>query len=92
MGHGAFATVIDCIDGRTKQVVQQWMKEFLPVDYVDVITEPGPDKVILQASNEELEAIQRKVGISIHAHGSQVVAIAAHHDCAGNPVSREVHL
>ncbi len=30
--------------------------------------------------------------ISINKHGSHVVAVVAHHDCAGNPVAKEQQL
>ena len=35
--------------------------------------------------------IQRKVDISVSAHHSSIIVIAAHHDCAGNPVSDDIH-
>ena len=31
------------------------------------------------------------MAISVEAHGSKVVAVAGHHDCAGNPVTEEEH-
>jgi hypothetical protein len=30
--------------------------------------------------------------VSINAHGSDIVAIAGHHGCAGNPVTKDEHL
>jgi len=36
-----------------------------------------------------MESILRRMIISIRIHGSRVVAIVAHHDCAGNPVDKE---
>ena len=30
--------------------------------------------------------------ISVNAHGSQTILVAAHHDCAGNPVTKEEHI
>ncbi|MEA2064183.1 MAG: carbonic anhydrase, partial [Gemmatimonadota bacterium] len=40
---------------------------------------------------EMIESIKRKVDISVGKHGSNVVAIVGHHDCAGNPVSCGYH-
>ncbi len=91
MGKGTFATAINCMDGRVQEPVAGWMKEHLRVDYVDMITEPGPDKVMTLALPSGLESICKRVLISINAHHSGAVAIAGHHDCAGNPVSREEH-
>ncbi len=41
---------------------------------------------------EKIEQLKSKVLISINAHKSSVVVIAGHHDCAGNPVSKEKHI
>lgn len=86
-----FATAIDCIDGRTQLPVAEWLKRTYHIDYVDMITEPGPDRVLTKGRIEEVESIKSKVLISAKAHGSHLVAIAGHHDCAGNPVSKEEH-
>jgi hypothetical protein len=84
-------TAINCIDGRVQEPVAAWLKERYHLDYVDMITEPGADKVLATGSPEALTAIREKVEISVHHHGSTVVAVAGHHDCAGNPVSPEEH-
>ncbi|MFI5206197.1 MAG: carbonic anhydrase [Candidatus Paceibacterales bacterium] len=36
-----------------------------------------------------LENVKERIGISVNKHGSKVVAIVAHYDCAGNPSSKE---
>ncbi len=41
-----FGTVLNCIDGRVQIPVTNWLKENFDVDYVDLITEPGIDKVL----------------------------------------------
>ncbi len=92
MASGTFATVINCIDGRAQSPVTNWMRANLHVNYVDAVTEPGPDKVVAQGTPEQIEVLRQKVLISVNAHHSAIVAIAAHYDCAGNPVSREDHL
>lgn len=86
-----FATAINCIDGRVLAPVEQWMRENVNVDYVDQITEPGPDRVLTEAPAEVLAGIRDKAAISVNAHGSDVVAVVGHHDCAGNPVSEAEH-
>ncbi len=92
MVSGKFGTAINCIDGRTQAPVSDWIKENHSVDYVDTITEPGCDKVLLEVDYDKIEHIKSKLLISIKAHNSSLIVIAGHHDCAGNPVSKEEHL
>lgn len=84
-----FVTAINCMDGRVQEPVLKWMKETYQADYVDMITEAGPNKILLYGPDATIEAIQQKVRISHEKHGSKVLAIAGHYDCAGYPVSRE---
>ena len=91
MATGTFATVIDCIDGRAQRPVANWAHLNLHVNYVDVVTEPGPDKALTQGTPAQLAAIKAKVAVSINAHHSSVIILAAHHDCAGNPISEAEH-
>lgn len=63
------------------------MKENFGVDYLDVITEPGMDKVLSQGQWNEKERAKENVIVSITAHNSNVVAVVGHYDCADNPVS-----
>lgn len=84
-----FATVINCMDGRTQLPVIDYMKTRFNVDYVDVITEPGPVKVIAEQWNAyQVHSIQQRLMISQEKHGSKHLALVAHHDCAGNPVEK----
>ena len=89
---GKFGTVINCIDGRTQIPVSKWIKENYSLDYIDTITEPGPDKVISEKNASKIEQLKTKVLISINAHGSKIVILAGHHDCAANPVSKTNHI
>lgn len=86
-----FATALNCIDGRTQIPVIKWLKESFDVDYVDLITEPGMDKVLSQGQWVEIERLRENVIISITAHDSNVVAVVGHYDCAANPVSNCEH-
>jgi len=92
MADGKFGTAINCIDGRTQNPVSQWIKANYSVDYVDTVTEPGCDKVLLEVDYGKVEHIKSNLLISIKAHNSSLIVIAGHHDCAGNPVSKEEHL
>ncbi len=89
MVEGKFGTLINCIDGRTQLPTIRWIKEKYSLDYVDNITEPGPDKLI---SEGKIELLKSKINISIKLHGSNLIVVSGHHNCAGNPISKEEHL
>lgn len=85
-----FACAINCMDGRVQDAVKDFIKEKYEVDYVDMVTEPGPNKIL--ADNIDLvviENIKKRVEISVNHHGSKIVAIVGHFGCAGNPAERE---
>lgn len=141
MAHGTFATAINCMDGRTQLAVTAFMKSRYGVDFVDMITEPGPVRALAEAVNLDLakklaeieslmkrlrtafterienpmaaiafaeageyetalslmqfttaHSIKKRLDISVNGHGSHAVAIAAHHDCAGNPVAKDIQV
>jgi hypothetical protein len=84
----SFCTAINCMDGRVQLPVISYLKRRFLVDYVDMITEPGPVRFL--GSDLEAEgsfSILRRVEVSVRAHGSQAIAVVAHDDCAGNPLS-----
>ena len=86
-----FATAINCIDGRAQGPVTDWLRLHFNVDYVDMITEPGADKCLVHGPAEVIEAIERKVKLVLKVRGTKLLAVAAHHDCLANPVSKEEH-
>ncbi len=93
MNARGFATVINCMDGRTQLPVNEWMRNRYKVQFVDTITEPGPVRVLAEPNDPWLaESIRRRAVISVEKHGSQHLAIVAHADCAGNPLSQEKQL
>lgn len=78
------------MDGRVQEPVIAWMKNEYGVDYVDDVTEPGPVCILAGCADAlATESIRRRVDISVSKHGSHVIAIVAHHDCAGNPVCKD---
>ena len=85
-----FATAINCMDGRVQLPVIEMVRSVFGVSYVDSITEAG----IVKYLSDEIGSIQTKsvlarVEISVNTHGSRAIAVAAHHDCAGNPQGEE---
>ena len=88
----SFATAVNCIDGRVQKPVIEFVTKQFTVDYVDMITEPGPDKLL--SENRELDVIElvkKRALISVEKHGSKVIIIAGHHDCAANPAGEKEH-
>lgn len=85
-----FCTAINCMDGRVQLPVINYLNAKYNTDYVDVVTEPGPNKVLAESSDGKLiESIFSRVKISVEKHGSRHIAIIGHHDCAGNPTDEE---
>ena len=88
-----FGTAVNCMDGRTQIPVIKYLKKVYGVDYVDLVTEPGPNKIL--AENKDagiIESIKRKVKISVERHDSKLVAVVGHHDCAGNPADKDTQM
>ena len=86
-----FGTAINCMDGRVQEPVAKWLKENFSVTYVDMITEPGPDLLMTTASPAAMASLKAKAEISVVKHGSRVIALAGHYDCAANTSSPEEH-
>ena len=92
MSHGKFGTVINCLDGRAQKVAADFLKSRYGLDWVDTITEPGPDKILAEGLETFIiENIKKRLEISFNKHGSRLIAIVAHEECAGNPVEKEEH-
>lgn len=94
MGHGKFGTAINCMDGRCQDSVKDYVKQKYNVDHVDMITEPGVDGMLYKGSFDDVseDYMKRKIGISVDKHGSNVIVVAGHYDCAGNPVTKDEHI
>ena len=86
----SFCTVINCMDGRVQIPVNEFLKRRFGVEYVDTITEAGPNGILAQGTDAaRVESILERLRISIEGHGSVGVAVVGHHDCAGNPTPPE---
>lgn len=85
-----FSTVINCMDGRVQVPVISYLQKRFNVEFVDVITEAGPNLILAEGKDEKLvESILARVDISISVHSSNALAVTGHHGCAGNPASKE---
>jgi carbonic anhydrase len=85
-----FACAINCMDGRVQDAVKNYMKDNYGVDYVDMVTEPGPNKILADnLDSAVIENIKKRVEISVGHHGSKIIAVVGHFGCAGNPTEKE---
>jgi hypothetical protein len=81
-----FATVLNCMDGRVQRSVNEVVRDLFQVHYVDTITEAGIVKFLSEETQSaQTEATLASIRISLECHGSRAIAVAAHHNCAGNP-------
>ena len=87
-----FATAINCIDGRVQIPVIDHLKNNYKLDYVDMITVPGANKILAENKNTTIEAIKKYLNLSVNVHKSKIAAIVGHYDCAGNPANKETQL
>ncbi len=78
-----FATAVNCMDGRVQERVTAFTRERFGADWVDMVTEAGAVANINQG-------VRMHVKISAEAHSSKGLVVAAHSECAGNPVDDEV--
>lgn len=85
-----FVTAINCMDGRVQIPVIKYLTKKFEVEYIDMITEPGPNKILAENKEHEIiDSIKERVKISTDKHNSDLIAIVGHYDCAGNPVDEE---
>ncbi len=83
-----FCTAINCMDGRVQIPVIRYLQKRFAADYVDVISEPGPNRILADRSDAiAVASIENRVKISVDLHHSVGIAVIGHHDCAGNPAS-----
>lgn len=87
----SFATSINCIDGRVQSPVSEWIKKNHHVDFVDMLSEPGCDLRLVDSSDIQ-QRLKSHVAVSIRAHGSKLLFVSGHHQCAANPVSKTEHI
>ncbi len=88
-----FVTAINCMDGRVQLPIIEWMKAQFSADFVDMITEAGPNKILADNNNIHLiQSLKKRVEISVMKHASFQIAIVGHADCAGNPVDKETQV
>ena len=77
------------MDGRVQMPVIQYLVRRFQADYVDTITEPGPNAILAERTNlGVVESIERRLAISVGKHKSVGIAVVGHWNCAGNPADQ----
>jgi carbonic anhydrase len=84
-----WAALLNCIDGRTQEKLISWVKENYGVSYVDLITAPGLVGKLYNGDYDSVKFLMSSLSVSIEKHNPVVIIVAAHSDCAGNPVSND---
>lgn len=88
-----FVSAVNCMDGRVQEPVIAWMKSYANAKFVDIITEPGPIKILSDNSDYYLvNSIKERLKVSIEKHHSDTITVVGHYDCAGNPVDKATQL
>lgn len=81
-----FCTAVNCMDGRIQVPVITYLQKRFGVDYVDVVSEAGPNRILAEGIDTTVvDSIEKRVTISVVNHRSVGIAIVGHYDCAGNP-------
>src|SRR5579863_4533305 len=84
-----FACAINCMDGRVQTPIKDYLQKNYGVDFVDMVTEAGPNKILADNQNDAiLKNIKMRVGVSANHHGAKTIAIVGHFGCAGNPTEK----
>jgi len=88
-----FYTAVNCMDGRVQLPVITYIQNRFGATYVDMITEPGPNRLLADRTDAALaESILKRVRISVEKHGSGGIAVVGHYDCAGNPAPKKTQV
>lgn len=81
-----FGTVLTCMDGRIQRKVSDYLLATFGVRNIDTVTAAGMIRH-LSSETDRTPAILGDLDVSVSKHGSENIAVVAHHDCAGNPTS-----
>jgi carbonic anhydrase len=81
-----YGTVLECMDGRAQRKVADYLATSFGVRNLDTITTAGAVRHLAEETNQTGTLLDN-LAISVGKHGSRQIAVVAHHDCLGNPVS-----
>ena len=81
------------MDGRVQLPVIKYLQERFDARFVDMITEPGPNRILAEGEDETaVQSILARIRISTDLHDSQGIAVVGHYHCAGNPAPKAEQL
>lgn len=79
-----YGTVLECMDGRTQRKIADYLTTSFGVRNLDTITTAGAVRHLAE-NTEQTKTLLDNLAISVQNHGSNQIAVVAHHDCLGNP-------
>jgi len=85
-----FVICLNCVDGRVQLPVIHWIKAKYKVDYVDMITNAGMDRVLAD-ENADIEKVLGTIDLLLDRNETNSVFIVGHYDCLGNSVDEKTH-
>lgn len=75
------------MDGHVQLPITIYLLDRFGVEFLDTITEAGIVRYFSgETDSSQTEAALNSIRISLDKHGSRQIAIAAHDDCAANPI------
>ena len=85
----SFCVAVNCMDGRVQRPVLDFLERKFHAQYVDMVTEPGPNGILASQDNPDAVAsLLQRVDISLSKHAAVGIAVIGHFDCSGNPGDR----
>jgi hypothetical protein len=85
-----FCIAVNCVDGRVQLPVINFLKKRFLANYVDVITEPGPSRILSELSASLIvNSIISRIELSIQKHSSDGIALVGHYNCEANPSQKD---
>lgn len=78
--------MLECMDGRPQRKVAAYLAISFGVRHLDTITTAGLVRH-LASETEQTPVLLANLDLTLNTHGSGHIAVVAHHDCAGNPVT-----
>jgi len=87
---GKYATAITCMDGKGQGLVKNYIIEHYNIDWVDLITHSGANKILAENFNTPIVAGMREnLGNSVFSsHKSKLIAIVGHSGCLVNKAGK----
>ena len=89
MGDKHFVVMITCVDGEIQEVATAWAQQFFAAQYVDLVTEFGPEKILTDAT-APLGSMRANVQHAVDTHHCLELALVGHSPCTGNAVAADV--